>query len=249
MKNMMRYVAALSSFIAVLMVAGCADTTVAGLTPTQTFAKPQTAQLVEAVMSGDYTEADKLLAQGVDVNAVGAEDLPPLLWVLSASHFDEKKLEYLLKAGANPNFQEKKHHASAMYFAVHNQKPRLLKLLLKHGGNPSLIGWGDGGPDWPLLFEASLNGDEEIVTILVNAGADLNWLSKYGRSSANALTIPARFDLIVYMLNHGLVANLDGLAEECQGRPLQPNSDMQVWKDKVLVMLKERGAKFTLDKK
>jgi ankyrin repeat protein len=245
MKNMIRYVAALGSFIAVLMVAGCADTTVAGMTPTQTFSKPQTAQLVEAVMSGDYTGADKLLAQGVDVNAVGTEDLTPLLWVLSASHFDEKKLEYLLKAGANPNFQEKKHHASAMYFAVHNQKPRLLKLLLEHGGNPSLSGWG-GGEDESILQIAALHGDEEILNILVDAGADINWLDKDGRSAANTLLASDRFDLIVYLLNHGLTAGLDRLARGCQGTSFP--AEMQIWRDKVLVMLKERGAKFTWDK-
>lgn len=179
-----RYVAIGVLIATVFVTTGCADTTVGGMTPTQAFAKPQTAQLVAAVMGGNYTEADKLLAQGVDVNAVGAEDLTPLLWVLSASHFDEKKLEYLLKAGANPNFQERKHHASAMYFAVHNQKPRLLKLLLKYGGNPSLSGWGGGG-DESILQIAALHGDEEIINILVDAGADINWLDKWGDSAAD----------------------------------------------------------------
>jgi hypothetical protein len=241
-------VAALGSFIAVLMVAGCADTTVAGMTPTQTFSKPQTAQLVEAVMSGDYTKADKLLAQGVDVNAVSAEDLTPLLWVLSASHFDEKKLEYLLKAGANPNFQEKKHHASAMYFAVSNHNDSLLKLLLKHGGNPSLIGefWGE---DTSLLQVAAINSYVEIITILVNAGADVNYLDKRGRSAAFYLAENGRFDLVIYLMNHGLVDGLDALPQAIL-RNIQVHfkDEMQIWKDKVLAMLKERGAKFTLDK-
>jgi uncharacterized protein len=243
-----RYAAIVVLIGAVLMVAGCADTTVAGMTPNQTFAKPQTAQLVEAVMSGDYTEADKLLAQGVDVNAVGAEDLTPLLWVLSASHFDEKKLEYLLKAGANPNFQEKKHHASAMYFAVDNNKPKLLKLLLQHGGNPSLIGWGWGGEDLSLLHVAALNGDEEVISILVGAGADVNWLDKHGDSAASSALGKGGFDLVAYFLNHGLTAGLDRLARGCQGTQVPSESEMQVWKDRVLVMLKERGAKFTLEK-
>lgn len=247
---MLKRYAAIGVLIAAMLVTtGCADTTVAGMTPNQTFAKPQTAQLVEEVMSGDYTKADKLLAQGVDVNAVGAEDLTPLLWVLSASHFDEKKLEYLLKAGANPNFQEKKHHASAMYFAVHNQKPSLLKLLLKYGGNPSLTGWG-GGEDESLLSVAALHGDEAIVTILVSAGADVNWVDKkWGSTAAISAVATGRFDLVAYFLNHGLTADLDGLARSCQGRQVPQESEMQVWKDKVLVMLKERGAKFALDKK
>jgi ankyrin repeat protein len=135
-----------------------------------------------------------------------------------------------------------------MYFAVHNQKPRLLKLLLEHGGNPSLSGWG-GGEDESLLSVAALHGDEEIVTILVSAGADVNWVDKkWGSTAAISAAATGRFDLVAYFLNHGLTADLDGLARSCQGRQVPPESEMQVWKDKVLAMLKERGAKFTLDK-
>ena len=244
-----RYAAIGVLIVAMFVTTGCADTTVAGMTPNQTFAKPQTAQLVEAVMGGNYTEADKLLAQGVDVNAVGAEDLTPLLWVLSASHFDEKKLEYLLKAGANPNFQEKKYHASAMYFAVNNHDDSLLKLLLKNGGNPSLIGefWGE---DTSLLQVAAINSYVEIITILVNAGADVNYLDKRGRSAAFYLVENGRFDLVIYLMNHGLVAGLDALPQTIlRNIQVHVKDEMQIWKDKLLVMLKERGAKFTLDKK
>ena len=223
------------------MLTSCVDGQVAGMTPEEAFTTPHTAEFVRAVMREDYDEADKLLRQGVNVNAEGGEGLTPLFWAMVAERNpDVEKLEYLLKAGANPNHQEPKYHGSAIYIAVDTNQPKLLKLFLKYGGNPSLVGRGHFGEDWSLLSIAALNGQDEIIKILVAAGADVNWLDEQGFSAAFRAIGSGRYDLAAYLLEHGLTAGLDKLERGAKGRVV--SSNMQAWKDKVILMIQERRA-------
>lgn len=54
--------------------------------------------------------------------------------------------------------------------AAMSQTPKILPLLLKHGANPNAI-----GAEAPLLQEAALKGNVELVKMLLEAGADLNF--------------------------------------------------------------------------
>ena len=82
---------------------------------------------MEAASKGRFSDADKELIAGADINAVGAENISPLLWVMSASSLDLQCIEYMLKKGANPNYRTPG-GSSAMYLAAGGQYPRLLEL-------------------------------------------------------------------------------------------------------------------------
>src|SRR5258708_16922643 len=146
---MLRFWRDLLCALGVLFVtANCAANTGAGMTAQQAFSDPRVVELVEAVSRGDYASADKALKAGANVNAVGSDGISPLLWMLGAAP-QVKPVEYLLKAGANPNYRDEQHKASAMYIAAGGEHTnKFLTFLLKYKGAPYML----GPPAVPLLF-------------------------------------------------------------------------------------------------
>jgi ankyrin repeat protein len=237
---MLRFWRDLFCALGVLIVtADCAANTGAGLTAQQAFSDPRVVALVEAVSRSDYASADKALKAGANVNAVGSDGISPLLWMLGAAP-QVKPVEYLLKAGANPNYRDERHKASAMYIAAGGEHTnKLLALLLRYKGDPNML----GPRDVPLLFTAVQQQRDDNIKLLVGSGADVNWTDRHKDTAANQAIDYARFDLIVYFLDHGLTSNLQDLASEVEIRVV-PNSDAQRQKEKVIEMLKARGVKF-----
>lgn len=231
------WVAALVGWLA--MTASYAETQVSGRSVRDTFADERVASLVIAVSNGDYGEADKALKSGADVNAVGVEGLTPLLWVMGTT-LNVGKIEYLLKAGANPNYRDAKSMVSPMYLAAGGERADILELLLKYKGDPNLVGPGDE----LLLMVAVAQFRDKNIDLLLNYGVDINRSDKQNKTAANDAAIYGRYDLVVKLLEHGLTYDLQGLARTVDMTKVRSGSEAQRWKDKVIEMLKARGAKF-----
>lgn len=209
-----------------------------GLTAEQAFTDARVARLVRAASSGDLKEVDAQIRAGADVNAVGAQGVTPLMWVLTTH--DLKAVEHLLKSGANPNYRDPECGISAMYFASGGNKPKLLELLLKHGGDPNLRGTNAE----TMLQVAASECRRENIDILLQHGADINGHDGLRRSAADSALTRACFDITVYLLERGLTYDLRYLAKGVEGRIIQDNSDQKRWQDRAIEILKERGVKF-----
>lgn len=217
---------------------GCAETQSNGMTVQQIFLDEPTLKMVVAVSKGDFSDADKERAKGANVNAIGTDGFTPLLWVI---HTTNKlgKIEYLLKAGANPNYKDPENNESAMSWAAEDESPELLQLLLKYNGDTNLKG---PAFDEPIICIAVKSFRDKNVKLLLASGADVNLSDRIGRTAADIAAGVGRFDLVIYFLNNGLNHNLQGLARSVEAsyvdKQEQPN------KDKVIEMLKKRGAIF-----
>lgn len=221
------------------MNAGCAETRVSGRTAHETFDDPRVAALVETVSRGDFAEADKAVRAGADVNAISPQGLTPLLWVMGTT-LNVSRIEYLLKAGANPNYRVAGRLASPMYLASGGDRPDILELLLKYKGDPNLI-----GPNGESMLSVALaQFRKENLDILIKYGADINRADKNGYTAANDAAAYGRFDWVAMFLDLGLNQNIQRLARSVDMRLVPPDSDQQRWKNKVVEMLKARGAKF-----
>jgi len=217
-----------------------AESRIGNLTVHTAFPDQRVAGLVEAVVRGDYAEADRQRKAGADVNTVGTDGISPLLWVIIENHraHNYRGTEYLLKAGANPNYRVEKDAYSAMYFAAGGKNPELLELLLKYKGDPNLVGIGG-----PLLHVAVQSLEKKNVELLVKYGANVNILNGRWTAAQDAAAL-GRFDLVVYFLENGLSYDLQDLAKGVEISLVPADSDAQRWKEKVIEMLKERGVKF-----
>ncbi|MGH1448721.1 MAG: ankyrin repeat domain-containing protein [Pseudomonadaceae bacterium] len=222
--------------MASLLLTACRQDELGNMTINDAF-DTKTAAFVGAVHDHDFIKADILLSQGVDINAVGVEGITPLLWVMLTDR-NATSIAFMLKRQADPNYVVPNRMVSAMYFATGGNRKDLLELILQYGGNPSLI-----GPDnESMLMIAITQRREEYFDLLIKHGADINWHNKHGHSAAWQTLTPGRFDWTFYFLEKGYDADLQSLASSVETRPA--SDDMQRWKEKVIDLLKEKGAKF-----
>lgn len=238
-----RYWLAFFVLLGVLPMTGCFETKIGDMTIEQVFPDQRVLALVKATVRGNYAEADRQIQAGADVNYVGTEGISPLLWVLYEGTLknDYRGLEYLLKAGADPNYREAGEGLSAMYLAAGGNSVKLLELLLKHGGNPNLL----GAFDKPLLHVAVFENRKENIKLLLDYGADVNIL-RDRRTAADSAVALGRYDLVLLFLERGLTYDLQGLARGVQMR-LVGTKEGKLQRDKVIEMLKERGVEYQDD--
>ncbi|GMR17920.1 MAG: hypothetical protein BMS9Abin33_0315 [Gammaproteobacteria bacterium] len=119
-------------------------------------------RLMEAVNKGDLAETQKLLDQGVNINAVSKSNSTALTLAVNKGHLAIAHL--LLERGANPD------HAgyldqTALIMAVRKGYRKTVKLLLEKGANarhrPSI--WNDN----TALEYATMQGNIELVKLII----------------------------------------------------------------------------------
>lgn len=221
------------------MMSSCiAETRFGGKTVQEAFSDERVAAIITATSNGDFAEADRWRKSGADVNAIGGDGVSPLIWIMSTT-LDTSKIEYLLKAGADPNYRDERRKGSAMYLAAGGNRPDILELLLKYKGNPNLE-----RNDQTMLMVAVSQFREKNVELLIKYGANINAANKHGDTVADEAVIVGRFDLVAKFLNLGLNNELQHLAKGVEIRRVPPDSEQQRWKEKVIEMLKARGAVF-----
>ncbi len=230
----------ITALVGLLMTtSGCAETKVEGKRAQDFFADERVAKLVKAAGNGDFTEADQAIKSGADINTVGAEGISPLLWVMGTT-LNVRKIEYMLKAGANPNYRVAERQLSPMYLASGGDRIDILELLLKHKGNPNLL----GPRDETMLVVAASQFRDKNIELLLKYGADISLIDRHHETVANKAVRWGRFDLVVRFLDLGLKQDFQDLAKDVDIIAVQAGSEQQHWKDKVIEMLKARGAKF-----
>ena len=179
--------------------------------------------LCKAIEAQDLIEINRLIADGADANALGRDNMTPLLWA-----FPTKNLAVftrILEAGADPNVQitsgfgvilgdETKIWAgkSVMELAALTVAPGYFEAVMRHGGDPNLVSKEAGVPNTPLHSIAS-EWDPRVpakakidriahAKLLLNAGADINAVSFKGTPITVAV-IYGQFDLALFLLEAG----------------------------------------------
>jgi ankyrin repeat protein len=209
------------------------------MTAREAFPDPQAAALVEAAERGDLEQLDAAIRSGANVNAVGKQGVTPLIWVLGTRN--KQATERLLQAGANPNHKGfGGADESAMSLAAGGNDPALLELLLKHRGDPNII----GPRNRPVLHIAALGDRRENMQVLLKYGADINIHTQDRRTAGDVAAAMGNFDQVAYLLEQGLSYDLKGLAQSVEIRQVPRASEQYQWKLKVIEMLKSRGVKF-----
>lgn len=145
---------------------------------------------------GNQAVAERLLARGAQINARDKDGYTPLHHAMGGFPGDmamavdpywcaygpttgrEPLLKLLLKAGARHDVRAQNY--TPLSCAILAERPELMRVLLQAGANPNA--WGCFNE--PLLFAAmETENSEEIVKILLDAGADPRQKSKYGTSA------------------------------------------------------------------
>ena len=176
--------------------------------------------LCKAIEAQDLIEINRLIADGADANALGRDNMTPLLWA-----FPTKNLAVftkILEVGADPNVQITSNFGvnlgndiqiwtgkSVIELAAQIREPGYFEVVMKHGGNPNMVSKMTGIPNTPLHSVAERkywpdnNGRTiEHAKLLLDAGADINAISLYGTPLTVALR-SGHADLVVFLLESG----------------------------------------------
>ncbi|NQY04732.1 MAG: ankyrin repeat domain-containing protein [Flavobacteriaceae bacterium] len=99
--------------------------------------------------------------------------------ILAASEGNENIMNFLIKKGADINFQDKNGY-SALHFAALNNKNRIAEILLKNGANPNLKDLYGNSPIWTAIM--NVKEDFSIVKLLLENNADIETKNNHRKS-------------------------------------------------------------------
>ena len=158
--------------------------------------KAQSAELFQAIDTGDASKVSQLLNGGVAVNVTNEKGMPPLVFLFSMSPYrgtPKERLEIarlLLSHGAAPNglvpLSVNSSRVPVLVWAIQStQSFEVVRLFLKYGADPTMEGSKS-------LFASVFLGRKRIVTLLIDAGAQVNARDDFGQTPlflVNTLTV------------------------------------------------------------
>jgi ankyrin repeat protein len=202
------------------------------------------AQLARAAAEGRVGDVKRLVMGGAQVNAVGKQNMTPLVWALTARK--PAGMRALLELGADPNQRvgpAKQFHP--VWLAAGQDQPEQLGVLLEFKGDPNAP--HKGAAYVPLKQALYSAGSSRLanVKLLVLAGADVNVSDDIGYPFVVDAAGLAQYDIVLFALHNGFSNNLPLLAWEINDRrpdgkaPLPP--ELEPKRRQVMEVLKKMG--------
>lgn len=240
-----------------IFLASCSGSQTAALVRTRSlsgnsyFSSGPQLQLAEAAAKGDSAKIDEAISQGAKVNAVGNEQMTPLMWSIIRQNVNG--YSRLLERGADPNFlthamSQYDQGRSVMMVAAACEKPEFLELALKYHGNPNAPRWV---PSQTIIFEAVANKRLENIGLIHRYRGDLNKKDARGVTPIIEATYSSSYDVVYTLLLLGAdptIKNNSGsdvaaILEMFQGQAAYSfgNSEQNIWYGKVVRELQRKG--------
>jgi len=172
--------------------------------------------LAQAFKSDDLKTARRLVNLNIDINYKEPKFGQTVLFLtIRNKQFDATSL--LLESGADPNVHLTIDDKTPLILAAEIVEIPIayefLKLLLKHGANPNGVQSDSaqkGKPPintTPLIASCQIGFDRTApltkVKILVEGGADINYVGNYNTSALTAAFYQRNYDVVLYLLQHG----------------------------------------------
>jgi ankyrin repeat protein len=123
---------------------------------------------------------------------------------IAASEGNIKALKLFLNAGFSPNTKNKK-GVSLLSLAIRNGHRMMIPLLLKNGADVNLT--SDDTGNTPLM-DASAKSNKEMVSDLINAGSELDTISKIGQTSLMLAVNKGNPEITELLIRAGADANI-----------------------------------------
>lgn len=156
---------------------------------------------------------------------------------------DLAEFKCLLKAGVDPNSTDCEGN-SLMHIVIENGLYDMVEILLTH--NAYDINQEDRNGQTPLMLAVIL-GEEEIIRLLVRAGADVNEINNAGKSALLIALEDGKFDIAEYLIKHGGDVNtVDHLGQSALFLTMNNNTDHKCIK--LLKKLIKAGYSFEKDR-
>lgn len=175
-----------------------------------------------------------------------------LEWAVYIEHFEATKA--LAEEGANPNLQSYDGTSAFIHAADINTTSEYVKLLLQFGGDVNAVTFNSAPKNLqrlrtPLIAAAGSN--LESTKILIENGADINYVSKHDQSALYSACLLLKIEIVKYLIENGadykrpICTTLDGqplyLTDELRTMPFELDSEKYKIKMQVVEFLKING--------
>ena len=146
------------------------------------FPDPKLRALAKAAGRGQIRKIDRLLAQGVDINARGRNDTTALFWSFRKGNLPG--FTRLLEHGADPNVGYNERNSTVMHDAAELEDTSFLEVALRHGGDPNVKAVNHWSRTYGRVWRTPIFDADtiEAVRMLVAAGADVDHVQENGRT-------------------------------------------------------------------
>jgi len=132
---------------------------------------------------------------GVDINRKTTFDFTPLRMAAVTNHFNALKL--LLDSGADPNIVSPQTRCTLLQdISGHDENLRMVEYLIDKGER---LNTQDNYGNTPLMMACKAN-QTKIATLLINSGADVNYINNYSQKALDFAMSMNNKDLINLLL-------------------------------------------------
>ena len=182
-------------------VTGCARVSPDDATAKQLFRDKQVLELVLAAERGNVAKIDRLISEGVDVNAQGRSGATPLRRALVARN--EKGYLALLQHGADPDMQDDRGD-TITHVAAKAEGTFWLQTALEYNANAEAVNTGHPhAPNNTPIYYAIYKERTANVQVLIDAGANLNHVDGHGYTPLLCATEGCDYDIVYALLQGG----------------------------------------------
>jgi ankyrin repeat protein len=170
-------------------------------------------RLTRATEAGDYTEMRRLLNLGADANYKRTNAFRYPLLLIAALRGHARAVEILLKHGANPEATDLRGtpilvSAAALSSDTSDRLNEAIAMLLARGrANPNARDRAAIGDGRSALHLAAANGDEELVEMLLAAGANPNVQNRVGETPLHFAAAHGNIETVRILIAHGAFLN------------------------------------------
>lgn len=153
--------------------------------------------LMEAIKRKNDLIVDALLAAGADIHATTRSGVCRNALVVAAAYGRVEYIPKLVALGADV----RENNSDCLVNAISSNHPEVVALLLQLGADPSQFRNSQGRT---LLMECAFFGEEQLVRVLLEAGADVNARNNSGLTA---------LDIAIEEEHHGVAAILREASE------------------------------------
>lgn len=244
-------------FAIVSAIAGCSAYDGLGWKAKDYFADQNVVALCHAIEGRDVAAVERLVSEGVDVNAMGKDNMTPLMWAFPGE--DNPCFRRLLELGADPNVKVTSRLNTHSHIRAGDSVTTLaansafthFQDVMQHGGNPNQ----KSGREDPLLHVViGGNGGNrmERVELLIEAGANLDQYDASGWTPAMNAVARGDFDVALRLLEAGARHDLYTFVNEEvglqrlihfveSGERFNPQGEHRVAYDKLIAFMEAKG--------
>lgn len=177
--------------------------------PNKVFTDPVVVELADACMDGKPDRVAALLHQGADVRAVGKAGMTIPQFALLARANAPQVMKRVLDAGGDPVSRLDNGETLPLYAVSRdNADPEVVRVLLDHGIGPSWRPPQEPFTSTSLLMGAVSGHNRPVVRLLLQRGADVNYVDGFTGSALHHAMIAYEFGIAADLVDAGIRLDL-----------------------------------------